>query len=135
MESNDFCQLSRSLPVFVGFPPKIIGKKIHLRIHRLTHSCILDALSGQLGSWKPFMHLCFIHLVGRDSTALPGEERLLFCWLAVLPARAWRFAVELRTSASSFLEMVYFVGSGPSISLPIPPLPKAKIRDFLNFIS
>lgn len=80
--NNDFCQLSRSLPVFVGFPPKIIGKKIHLRIHRLTLPCILYALSGQLGPWKPFIHFCFIHLENRDRAALPGGGRLHFCLLA-----------------------------------------------------
>ena len=128
MESNDFCQLSRSLPVLVGFAPKIIRKKIHLRIHRLTFSfasCmpfLANPIAGSL-----LCIFCFIHLVDRDRPILPRDERLNFHSLTLLSTLAWQYVLEVRITASSFLEMVYLVWNDSYVSLPIPFWPKAKI--------
>lgn len=113
VENNDFCQLSRSLPVFAGFPPKIIGKKkIHVRIHSLTFSLAsfmpsLASSLANLGAGSLSCIFCFIHLVDRDRTVLPRGKWLHFPFLALPLALAWQFVLEVGASASSFLEMVY----------------------------
>lgn len=68
-------------------------------------SSILYALSGQPGSWTPFMHFWFHPFSGQRRDALPRGKRLHFRLLSLLLALAGRFVLEVRASASSFLEM------------------------------
>lgn len=128
MEKNDFCQLSRSLPVLVSFPPKIIEKKIHVRIYRLTFSfaSFLPFLANQIAGSLLYI-FCFIHLVDRDRSILPRDQWLYFHLLAFQSVLAWQFVLEVKIRAFSFLAIVYPVWNDSYISLPIPLRPKAKI--------